>query len=170
MNFFEQELRKIINSCTGINNPVFAGRTCFCDLGEGNKAKLQFVELGYKNHYEALQATILNRAEGKLDAVLFRFEDIWGRKANITNHNGIPHIWTYNGESDWYMYHPVDSEYKQLAASVSAYLDVFTVRNRVPETTKEQAASKESVVKKLRDSKQNPAPRKSRTPKNHGER
>lgn len=108
------------------------------------------------DRYEALKATVLNRAEGEVDTLLFRFADIWGSKA-VSNPNfrdGIkPYIWTYNDKSEWYVYRPTAADFKQLAGAVSAYLDVFTVRLAVSQ--KEQA--QDSVVKKLREAKQTPS-------------
>ena len=61
MNYFEQELRRILGACNGITAPTFAGRASFGDLGSDNRIKLQFVTTGTAYHYEALEATILNR-------------------------------------------------------------------------------------------------------------
>jgi len=152
MNFFEQELRKLAAACGGITNPVFAGRACYGDLGGDNRVKLQFVTLGHADHYVALKATVLNRAEGEVDTLLFRFGDIWGKKMNTVYHDRIPHIWTDDGKSEWYDYQPTGADYKQLGKAVGAYLDVFTVRSAVLQ--KEQA--QDSVMKKLRDAQQKP--------------
>lgn len=173
MTFFEQELRKITSLCAGIATPVFAGRACYCDLGEDNRARLEFVTLGYADHYEALQATILNRAEGKVDSLLFRFSDIWGKR-QVSNPNFrdgvIPCLWNDGRKTDWYVYQPNDADCKQLAASVSAYLDVFAVHELTVEKARGQPDSKESVINQIRDAKRSPAPRGSTKHKNHDER
>ncbi len=153
MNFFEQELRRLAKACAGIGNPVFAGRACYSDLGADNRVKLQFVTLGHADHYAALKVAVLNRAEGEVDTLLFRFGDVWGAKqvSNPNFQNGIvPHIWTNSGKSDWYVYQPSDGDMRQLAAQVSGYLDVFTVRAPVRKQNHAQPGKKESVVKKLR--------------------
>ena len=128
-------------------------------LGGDNRVKLQFVTLGHADHYAALKATILNRSEGEVDTLLFRFEDIWGKK-QVSNPNFregvIPHIWTSDSKSDWYIYRPTDADTKKLAAEVGAYLEVFTDRSRVPEKARER----DSVIKTIREAKKNPAPRK----------
>jgi len=158
MNYFEQELSRLAKLCNGIKNPVFAGRACFADLGGDNRVKLQFVTIGHADHYEALRATILNRSDGEVDNLLFRFRDVWGKK-QVSNPNFrdgvIPYIWTYNGASEWYVYRPTDADFRQLAAEVSGYISVFTVRDRAVEKTQP-----ESVVKKIRESKQKAAPPK----------
>jgi hypothetical protein len=162
MNYFEQELRRVAKACNGIINPTFAGRVCYGDLGGDNCVKLQFVTLGHADHYAALKATILNRADGEIDALLFRFEDTWGKK-QVSNPNFregiIPYIWTSDRKSEWYVYNPTDADIKQLAAEVGAYLGVFTDRSRIPEQARGQG-EKESVIKTIREAKQNPAPRK----------
>jgi hypothetical protein len=159
MNYFEQELRRVAGACNGIINPTFAGRACYGDLGGDNRVKLQFVTLGYADHYSALKATILNRTEGEVDTLLLRFEDTWGKKqvSNTNFKNGIiPYIWTSDRKSEWYVYRPTDADIKQLAAELGAYLDVFIDRSVIPE----KSQGKESVMKTIRDAKQNPTPRK----------
>ena len=163
MNYFEQELRRVAKACGEVGSPTFAGRACYGDLGGDNRVKLQFVTLGHADHYSALKATVLNRSDGEVDTLLFRFADTWGKK-QVSNPNFrdgvIPYIWTYNGESEWYVYRPTDADIKQLAAEIGAYLAVFTDRSLVPEKARGQTGEKESVIKTIRDSKQNPPPRK----------
>jgi len=165
MNYFEQELRRIAGACSGIVNPVFAGRACYGELGGGNRVKLQFVTQGTHAKYEALQATVLNRSDGEVDSLLFRFSDTWGRKPVPNNPNFregvIPYIWTYNGQSEWYAYRPNDADIKKLAAELGAYLGVFADRSMLPEKTRKQTGEKESVIKTIREAKQTPAPRTS---------
>jgi hypothetical protein len=96
MNYFEQELRRIANACGEVTNPTFAGRACYGDLGNDNRAKLEFVTQGYANQYDAVKATVLNRTEGEVDSLLFRFEDVWGKKHDKGYSGGIPHIWTHD--------------------------------------------------------------------------
>ena len=76
---------------------MFAGRACYLDLGGDNRAKLIFTTMGHADHYEALKVTVLNRMDGEVDALVFRFGDIWGAKP-VRNPNfpsGVkPHIWS----------------------------------------------------------------------------
>lgn len=165
MNFYEQQLRRLAAACDGISKPVFASRVCYGDLGADNRVKLQFVALGYADHYEALKATVLSRGDGEVDSLLFRFSDVWGKKFDSSYHNGVPHIWTYNGKDEWYGYTPTDQDFRVLAGQLGGYLDVFTVRAPAREKAEAQPGDKESVVKKLREAKQDGAPRKSVPPK-----
>jgi len=134
-----------------VENPVFAGRACYLDLGGDNRAKLLFITMGHANHYEALKVTILNRLDGEVDALVFRFGDIWGNKP-VNNPNfreGVkPHIWTDGGKSDWYVYRPTDADFRQLAAVISGYLNVFTDHSH--------AREKDSVTKRLWDTVKSP--------------
>lgn len=158
MNFFEQELRKLADACGGITDPVFAGRACFGNLGGDNRVKLEFITLGFADKYEALQATVINRVNGPLDSVRFRFADVWGKKevSNRSFSDGIiPHIWSSDQRSDWYVYKPTGADLKQLAAAVGAYLGVFADKTLAPE--KARPTGKESVTQKLREARQTPA-------------
>jgi len=159
MNYFEQELRRVADACDGIINPTFAGRVCFGDLGGDNRVKLQFVTQGTMDCYEALKATILNRVDGEIDSLLFRFRDTWGKKYDHGYKDGVPYIWTYQGKSEWYVYHPTDADIKQLAAEIGGYLAVFTDRSLTPEKAQGQTGKKESVIKAIRASKPKPAKR-----------
>jgi len=152
MNFFEQELRRVAGACKGIINPTFAGRACYGDLGGDNRVKLQFVTQGTHERYTALEATVLNRLDGKVDTLLFRFGDVWGNKTHRGLHDEPPRIWTDQGKSEWYSYYPTDADMKKLATELGGYLDVFIDRSVIPEKT--------SVIKTIRDSKQTPTPRK----------
>ena len=63
MNFFEQELRKIIGQSTAAADASYVGRSCFVRLNPDLRAKLTFITMGIASHYEALKMTILNRRE-----------------------------------------------------------------------------------------------------------
>ncbi len=107
MNFFEQELRKIV----GDRSPdtTFVGRACYVRLNEMNRVKIRFISTEIANHYNALRLTILNRQEGEVDNLLLRFSDLLGKKmtSNPNFPGGItPHIWDDYGKLSWYVYQP----------------------------------------------------------------
>jgi len=161
MNYFEQELRRVAKACEGLSNPTFAGRACYADLGGDNRVKLQFVTLGTMDKYEALEATILNRIDGEVDRLLFRFSDAWGKRQTPNFSNGIfPHIWKYKDKFEWHSYKPTDADIKQLATEVNAYIGVFTDRSLSPEKSRSKAGEKDSVVKEIRDAKKSSGTRK----------
>ena len=98
MNFFEQELRKIVGSA--YPDATYIGRACYVRLGEENRAKIQFVTGIVSNQYNALQMTILNRSEGTVDTLRVSLTDLLGKQAtkNPNFRNGVePHIWDDNG-------------------------------------------------------------------------
>lgn len=148
MNFFENELRKLAAVCDEIINPVFAGRVCFCELGDNNRAKLEFTIIETHEKYEALNVKILNRLDGDIDNLKIRFEDLWGRQQDKVM-TIIPHVWTYNGKSEWYVWQPSDSDIKILAAEVGTYLSVFKEQSLTRKNERTGVNKKESIVKPL---------------------
>ena len=126
MNFFEQELHKIVAP----KNPAatYVGRACYVRLEELNRAKIQFVTGIVANQYRALRISILNRNEGQVDVLLLNLSDILGKKqtSNPNFKSGItPYIWDDYGKADWYVYHPNSQDYQQRTDAVSDYLEVF---------------------------------------------
>ena len=126
MNFFEQELRKIVGSA--YPDATYVGRACYVRLGEKNRAKIQFVTGIVGNQYNALQMTILNRCEGTVDTLRIRLTDLLGKQAtnNPNFRSGVePHIWDDNGSVSWYIYQPSSRDYQTLTNEVSEYLGLF---------------------------------------------
>ena len=132
LNFFEQELRKLVDAGIDLDDVKFAGRACYGDLGGENRAKLQFITTGHADHYSTLSVDVLNRTDGKVDSLMFKFADIWGKKS-VSNPNFkegvVPHIWTDGLKSDWYVYKPTPADFEKLAEAVNTYLSVFKERN-----------------------------------------
>lgn len=128
MNFFEEELQKIVNLGIPITDPKFVGGTFYGRLDDDLRIKLQFSTLGHADHYEAIKATVINRVEGPVDSALFRFLDVLGRK-QVSNPNFrdgvVPYAWKYCDKTEWYVYKPTEQDYKQLCAAVSDYCDIF---------------------------------------------
>ena len=118
MNFFEQELRKIVGSA--YPDATYIGRACYVRLGEENRAKIQFVTGIVSNQYNALQMTILNRSEGTVDTLRVSLTDLLGKQAtkNPNFRNGVePHIWD--------VYQPSSRDYQTLTNEISEYLGLF---------------------------------------------
>lgn len=132
MNFFEQELKKIIAQSAVAGGASYVGRACFASLSPDLRAKLEFVTLGYADHYEALRLTILNRRDGPVDSVAIRFADLLGNK-QVSNPNFsrgiVPYIWSSQGKHEWYVYQPNLSDYRQLAGAVDEYLQVYQAQD-----------------------------------------
>lgn len=128
MNFFESELKKIMGNSNILKNQKYVGRMCYGTISEDLRARVEFVTLGVSDHYAGLKASIINRKEGVVDSILLRFSDIWG-KPKVSNPNfreGVnPHIWTDNGNSEWYVFQPGVADYQKVADSVENYLSIF---------------------------------------------
>lgn len=127
MNFFEQELQKIVRCGVPISNPKYAGGACYGQLDDHLRIKLQLITRDTHQQYEGIKATVINRNDGPVDSTVFWFLDVLGRTKSVnpyTDQRG-PYAWTYSGKTEWYAYHPNQQDYKQLCESVSDYCGVF---------------------------------------------
>jgi hypothetical protein len=140
-NFFEQELRKLFGDGAVIEAPRFTGRACLGTLGKDLRVRAKFVTSGYADHYDTLKITVLNRTDGPVDVLTLKLKDLLGVKPVPNNpnfpHGVAPYIWDYNGELEWYAYHPTQGDYKTIRQAVEQYLCVFRDRSqeRAPEYT-----------------------------------
>ena len=129
MNFFEQELRKIVRPIDP--DATYVGSACYLRLRETVRAKLQIAAGTVADEYDRLRIKILNRQEGDIDILLLRFSDLFGPRRLK------PYIWTYDGETEWYGSPPTESDYRALTDSVRNYVDLF----RDPEQEQTEANS-----------------------------
>ena len=118
MNFFEQELRKLVGQSNALADPKYIGRACYGRVSDNIRAKLQFVEMGHADHYVGLKVTLLNNTEGEIDTNIIRFKDIW----NDDN----PHIWRSGNDHGWYGYKPTPADFEMLADSFDEHLEIFS--------------------------------------------
>lgn len=125
MNFFEQELRKIVRPIDP--DAVYVGSACYLRLGEMNRAKLQIAAGTVADEFDRLRIKILNRQEGEIDILLLRFSDLFGQRSRK------PYIWTYDGKTEWYGGRPNECDYRALTDAVHRYVDLF--RDPVHEQT-----------------------------------
>ncbi len=123
MGFFESELRKIVEPL--YPDATYVGRACFVRLDQQLRAKLEFASPGAADHYNALRINILNRQEGKVDAVTLRLSEIWGAQKMAGGSKIDPHIWIDGGKPEWYGYQPSEWNYRTLSDAAGAYLEVF---------------------------------------------
>ena len=125
MTFFENELKKMFDSCDFITDKTYSGKTMLGKLGDDLRIKISFVTTGYADHYTALRVKIINRTEGEVDSETFKFGDIIGKQK--TAYDRIdPYIWSYGGEDKWYI--PITNNQRSLVADTvtdyaSMYLD-----------------------------------------------
>lgn len=126
MNFFEQQLRTLTGRNTAFKStsPVYVGRAAFLTLDEHIRARIEFVTTGTADKYEALQVTILNRTEGKVDTLLLRNQDHFASIRTPGGDMKTPHIWVYQGKPDWYG-QPTDTDLKALSKAAHDYIALF---------------------------------------------
>ena len=133
-NFFEQELRKLFGDGKIISDPTYSGRVCFGTLGRDLRVRAQFVTSGHAERYDSLKITVLNRTDGPVDTLMLRLKDLLGKKpvpGNPNFRNGVsPYIWVYQGEAEWYAYHPTAADYKTIQQAAEQYLGVFRDRSQ----------------------------------------
>lgn len=128
MEFFEQELRKIMENSRILKDQKYAGRKYYGTVDGDMRACIEFVSLGVKDEYAGIKATLINRKEGPIDSMVLRFADLFGKK-KVSNPNFkdgiVPHIWKDGMNHDWYVYHPSAQDYEAMARKIEDYLSVF---------------------------------------------
>jgi len=126
MNFFEQQLRNFTGKTTSFKStsPVFIGRACFLTLSEGRRARLEFIILGTTDHYEALEVTVINLRDGKIDSIRLRFTDYFAPKQVGSGTTRTPHIWMCDGKARWYV-EPAEAEKAALSKAAHDYVMLF---------------------------------------------
>ena len=125
MNFFEQELRKIVEPV--YPDATYVGRFCFVPLGVNNRAKINFVTSGIADHYDALQIKIVNKSDGELDCVRLRLSDLLGavQSGNLYVQQSGPYIWQYGSKIEWYGYQPTEKDLAAITEGVKSYVELF---------------------------------------------
>ncbi len=134
MNFYEQELRRIVGK--RFPDAVYVGRACFLPLRGGNRAKLTFATGRIADHYDRLLMTILRPDEGKVDQIAVRFADIFTTRGQNCSASTAPYIWDYGGKVHWYV-QPSEKDIAVLGDSVEDYVELFqtpVMRQRAKET------------------------------------
>ena len=121
LNFFEQELHKIVEPID--SNATYVGRACFLRLSEQNRAKLQLITQGIRDQYTALRMTVMNMQEGEIDNTLLRFSELFECKGK--NRTFSPSISDYGDGPSWHLYTPTQKDYAALREAVGQYLEVF---------------------------------------------
>jgi len=133
MNFFENELQKIVRLGVPFTDPKYVGGACYGRLDDDLRIKLQFTTSNTYQHYEGIKATVINRNDGPVDSAVFLFEDVLGRK-RVDNPNFrdgvIPYVWQNDEKTRWYAYQPTPQDYKQLCEAVSDYCEVFQTQEQ----------------------------------------
>ena len=124
MTFFERELRKIIEPLK-LSAVYVGGKSAYISLPLV-KIRIDFAEFGYADHYSGLRIKAINPKTGDVDTNALKFADVWGFKRGNLPGGGInPHAWTYRNETEWYGYHPTESDYKTLRNEIKKFVDIY---------------------------------------------
>ena len=125
MNFFEQELRKLLAKGIAPKSAkvTYIGRTCYLKLSGDRRARLEYRTCGTADHYAALAITILDTNQGAIDTTTLRFEDYFA-KQDISGYQIAPHIWTCQGDTSWYR-NPTAAELSDLGNAAKEYIALF---------------------------------------------
>lgn len=116
--FFEQELRKIINNTEEKDFTTYIGKEAYISLSPDKNVKIGIREMGYANHFEAIQFFIIHKDNGILDTLILKFDDIWkGKKA---------HIWFNGREYEWYIWQPKPVDYSMISEALQNYINLWT--------------------------------------------
>ena len=124
MTFFEKELRKIIEPLK-LGAVYVGGKTAYIPLPDV-KIRVEFAEFGYADHWSGLRIKAIHPKTGDVDSNSIKFADVWGFKRGHLPGGGVnPHAWTYRNETEWYAYHPTESDYKTLTNEVKKFVSIY---------------------------------------------
>ena len=128
MNYHMQELLRILRDSRYRDQTTYAGRAVYIYLDQELRAKLEFASDALSCHLDAIQATVFNRVDGKVDTIRFLFSDLLGVKK--TNHPSfpqgiVPHLLEDGNKLEWHVYQPSAADYRIIAESLDEYLQVF---------------------------------------------
>ena len=126
MNFFTNELQKIVKDGGTIHQPKFVGRECVGRLTNDITVKLSFYALSVSGNYDALKVRLINRHEGEIDSQLIRFGELWGKVSMHDVKKISPHAWDDGENPRWYGFTPTKEQYQVLSSEVKHYLENFT--------------------------------------------
>lgn len=149
-NFLENELRKIFGNDDIFSNTKYISGVCYGELDNELKVKCQIDDSSVSRNYDVLRIAVINRKDGVVDKHTIQFFDVWGRFPVPGNPNfkeGVaPHIWTYDGKTEWYAAAPKERHYEILKENVKNYLDIFRDKSI-------ELEPKPSIKKQLSDNK-----------------
>ena len=136
MNFFEQELRRLLGDETIIKRLSFAGPACWGWLNDDLRVKAQFIcaDMG-RYQYDALEITVMDIMDKPVGVALLKFQDVWGLQfiPEIPNlpDGFAPHIWTCRGKAEWHGWRPAPADRELLRQQIRRHLKPF--RDLTPE-------------------------------------
>ena len=141
MNFFEQELRKIVDPV--YPNATYVGRFCFVPLSENNRARISFeMSSPAFEYYDMLQVKIVGKNDGVLDCVSFRFLDLF--EVMQTDYKTIREYGKHisrrydSAGFEWFVYKPTEAEYAILTNAVQSSTELFQEQTQEQTMTVQQ--------------------------------
>jgi len=143
MNQFERELQKLFDQGSNLIEVNYVGRVCYGKVNSNIRAKVEFVTCNVIDRYDGIRITLINKNDGEIDRNTLLFKDVLGHK-QVSNPNfkdGIdPHLWSYGGNLEWYVYKPTEQDYRKLNSTINTYLGIF----QEPENQEQQTSQTDS--------------------------
>lgn len=131
MNFFEQELRRLFEDGSVIQDPWFSGNNCRGTLDGDLRVRVKFTCCLASGDYDGLALTVVSRTGGEVDHVNVCTGDIWDIGIKTPCISNAAYINRNNNTYAWRNYQPTAADYDALRKTVIGYLDIY--RSRVPE-------------------------------------
>lgn len=127
MNFFAEELKKIMSCSKYSAMTSYISNAAFIRLDEELRAKIVCTHTQIYEQNDAVMLSIISRTHGEIDRLTVKFSDVWGMKHGYIN-DFAPYIYSstsMGNEADWYGYKPAPSDYEALAAEIDKYMSIF---------------------------------------------
>lgn len=125
MNFFEQEMRFMLEDNDLLKDMKFSGKMMVGKLDDEKVYKAEFITTHTSNHYDAIKASVINKNGGVVDSHVFKFSDVVGMYYRGNGLDSIePYMWVSDGNPSWYT--PLSSSQKvQIGCAVLDYGEMY---------------------------------------------
>ena len=77
---FENELRKVFDKVSNLENKKYVGRAFYASIDKDIKLKAEFISTETHERFDAMKIRVLHKDEGELDTNTIRLKEIWGMK------------------------------------------------------------------------------------------
>ncbi len=125
MNFYEQEMRRMLDNNNLLTDVKFSGKMMVGKLDDEKVFKAEFITTHTHDHYDAIKASIINKNNGVVDSHVFRFSEIVGMYSRGNGLGDIePYMWSYNAKPEWYT--PISNPQKaEIGNTVLEYGEIY---------------------------------------------
>ncbi len=125
MNFFEQEMRLMLEDNNLLTDMKFTGKMMIGKLDNDKVLKAEIVTTGHADHYTAIKASVINKNNGIVDTNIFKFSDIIGLYNRGNGYEKIdPYIWDIDSDPRWHT--PISKQQKaEIGNTVLEYGQMF---------------------------------------------